>query len=255
MSHTGKQPLEAIVLRVITAVDVYTPASLSASTGEDHASLVLALAAIQRMADLLHAELVLSQDGRNSTTRPLGRTIIELWLNVNELLLDPDAAVERLFTEDAKTQSQVQHGFGVIWDRYEKHRDGGIDLRDPHFERGEGQPSNVETLSMRVSRLRKDRGFGNGGLAELNYQMTYRRDSIQDVHVTLDHLFRYIRPESGAVQILRHPDEDDIHGFRGPDAIREDALLTSDILGVYLITTGQGERFEELKSFLQWPPH
>jgi hypothetical protein len=255
MSHAGKQSLETIVRRVVTAVDDYTPASLSASTSEDHGPLVLALAATQRMADLLHAELTLSQDGRDSTTRPLGRTIVELWLNANELLLDPDAAIGRLFAEDAKTQSQVQHGFGVFWDRFEKHRDGGIDLRDPHFERGEGQPSNVETLSMRVSKLRKDRGFGNGGLAELNYQMTYRRDSIEDVHVTLDHLFRYIRPERDAVQILRRPDEDDIHGFRGPDAIREDAQLTSDILGVYLITTGQVERFEELKTFLMWPPH
>jgi|GEM_PF-5946122 len=255
MAHVGSEPLEAIVLRVVSAIDIYTPAALSTSAAEENGSLVLALAAIHRMADLLRAELLLSMSGRNSATRSLGRTVIELWLNANELLLDPDSAMERLFAEDVKIQAQVQHGLGVMWDRYEKLLDGGIDLRDPNFERGEGQRSNVETLSSRVSQLRKDRGFGNGGLAEFNYQMTYRRDSIEDIHVTLYQLFRYIRPSQEGIEILRQPGDGDTYEFRGPESVRADAQLTSDVLGVYLITTNQSERIEELKAFLRWPSH
>jgi hypothetical protein len=217
---------------------------------EGQVSQVLALAALRRMTELLRSELVLSSQDLDSTTRPLGRIIVELWLNANELLLDPETATDRLVAEHRTSLAQLQHGFGVLWERYEKEREDGIDLRDPNFERAEGQRSNVETLSMRVAQLRQEHGLGSGGLAELNYQLNYRRDSIEDVHVTLDQLFRYIRPEGAIIQLLRHPDEDDTHDFRGPDAIRSDAVLVADILGLFLRISGQVDALDDLKAFL-----
>jgi hypothetical protein len=255
MAHVGSESLETMVQRVVTAIDVYTPSVLSNTFSEENGPQVLALAALHRMGDLLEGELILSKNGRDSATRLLGRTLTELWLNLNELLLDPNAALGRLFAEDASVQSQVQHGLGVMWDRYEKYLDGSSDLRDPNFQRAAGQKSNVEALSIRVAQLRKERGFGGGGLAEYNYQMTFRRDSINDVHVTLYQLFRHIRTTPDGIEILRQPGREDNNGLRGPEAILNDAQLTSDAIGIYLLATGQKLRLKDLKDFLAWPPH
>jgi hypothetical protein len=89
------------------------------------------------MADLLKGEMVLTDGNEFSGIRNLGRTNLELWLNANELLLDPEAAWDRVVKEDAKSQSQLQDDFAKIWDRYEAIRQDGIDLRDPAFEREE----------------------------------------------------------------------------------------------------------------------
>lgn len=245
--------LRTLVTTVAAAVDAYTPPVLTIADHEVQVPQVFALAAIHRMTDFLQSELVLSLNDRNSTTRPLGRTIVELWLNTNELLLDPEAAMDRLEAEDITARGQLQHGFETIWNRYEKVRDEGIDLRDPNFERAEGQRSNIETLSMRVAQLRKDQGLGSGGLAELNYQMTYRRDSVEDLHVTMDHLFRYLNFDEGVVTFLRTPDIHDTNALRGPLAIREDAQLVVDALGLYLKVSGQDGIIEDLKVFLGSP--
>jgi hypothetical protein len=205
------------------------------------------------MADLLRAELELSSLGLDSSTRVLGRTIVELWLNANEFLLDPESAIARLELEHVTVHAQIQHGFAEIWERLERQREGGIDLRDPEFERGEGQRANVENLARRVATLREKRGLGGGAVAHIQYQMVYRRDSIEDVHVTMDHLFRYLLPEGGVLQLLRIPGPEDTNEFRGPHSVRQDAQLLADILGVYLEVSGQGDQLDDLKEFVGSP--
>ena len=253
MANFQEFSLESIVLRVVAAVDAFTPTVLTEGALGNQTGQILALAALQRMADLLQSELELFRAGKISTTRSLARTITDLWLNGNQLLLDPEVAVERLLAEDTIVNNQLQHGANVLWQRYEKHREDGVDARNPEFERESGQRPNLENLSMTVAKLRKQRGLGDRGLAEYNYQWTYRRDSSQDVHATLEHLFRYVRPDNGVIQILRTPDPDDVSVFRGPEAIRQDAQLISDLLGIYLRVSGQDAAFDRLVVFLNSP--
>lgn len=180
-------------------------------------------------------------------TRPLGRPVIELWLYANDLLLDGEAALERLLAEDAGHQSRLEHGRKLIWERLESKRPGGIDPRDPNFLRREKSDPNIEVLSQRVNALRQSRGMG-GGVAEVRYQQQYRMDSTEDIHVSIDQLFRYMEPVEGKFRILRRPIEDvDVTPFRGLDSVLDDARILADVLGVYLEVVDRESDVEKLK--------
>ena len=119
--------MEAIVSEVLQAVDDYVPDVLAFDDAD--APLAFALSAIRRMADLVDAELTLALAERHSVTRTLGRPVIELWLYANDLLLDGEAALDRLFAEDAGHQVRLEHGRQMVWDHLESKRAGGIDPR------------------------------------------------------------------------------------------------------------------------------
>lgn len=182
--------------------------------------------------------------------RNLGRTIIEMWLYANELLLDPDQGAERFFGEDALAQAREQDGLMKLWERYESKREGGKLLADPEFERGDVVRPSVEALAQRVVELRKAAGLGDGALADLQYQYAYRRDSAQDVHVTLDHLFRYMDFEEGFAMLLKRPGDEDNTAFRGPKSLLEDARMLADALGLYLSVTKQDEQLAKFRSLV-----
>ena len=237
--------MEAIVSEVLQAVDDYVPDVLAFDDAD--APLAFALSAIRRMADLVDAELTLALAERHSVTRTLGRPVIELWLYANDLLLDGEAALDRLFAEDAGHQSRLEHGRQMVWDHLESKRAGGIDPRDPNFVRKERSDPNIEVLSQRVRSLRESRGLG-GGIAEVRYQQQNRMDSNEDIHVSVDHLFRYMEPIAGSFRILSRPlNELDITPFRGIDSVLDDARLLVDALGVYLEIAGRHSELEELK--------
>ena len=240
--------LERIVGAVLAAADDYLSGKVPLD--ESTKALVFALAAIRRMADLIEAELSLAGRGRHSVTRVIGRSVIELWLYANDLLLDGDEALDRLFGEDAGHRSRLEHGRRMVWERLESRRPGGIDLQDPAFVRGERIDPNIEVLAQRVHSLREARGIG-GSIAEVRYQLQYRWDSAQDVHVTVDLLFKDMELDPDEARILRRPlDELDLTPFRGPDSVHDDARLLADILGVYLKMADRESDLERLKAQL-----
>jgi hypothetical protein len=145
--------IEDQVKIVLLGADSYLPSILPVVGDESQVATVFALAAIRRMADLVRSELVLIENGSNSSVRNLGRTILELWLYANEFLLDPDSAVERFMEEDARSQAQVQHGLSQIWEKYESQRNNEVDLRTPTKEEAERVRTNVEDWARRVVEL------------------------------------------------------------------------------------------------------
>jgi hypothetical protein len=101
----------------------------------------------------------------------------------------------------------------------------GAAFRSHQSERG-------GTGSARIVSLRTALGFESGALPDVLYQMTYRKDSIEDVHVTMDLLFRYIDYDGDAIRLLPQPSAEDTNEFRGPRAILQDARLVADALGL-----------------------
>lgn len=154
--------MEAIVSEVLQAVDDYVPDVLAFDDAD--APLAFALSAIRRMADLVDAELTLALAERHSVTRTLGRPVIELWLYANDLLLDGEAALDRLFAEDAGHQSRLEHGRQMVWDHLESKRAGGIDPRSELRPQGKVGPQHrgalaTGALPQGIPRLgRRDRG-------------------------------------------------------------------------------------------------
>ena len=114
---------------------------------------------------------------------------------------------------------------------------------------GERVKTNIEALAVRVRQLREGRGLG-GGIAEVHYELTYRWDSAQDVHVGVDLLFRYLVLDQGdQAEVLKEPDTDqDINPFRGWDSLYEDTRLLADILGLYLELAEHHDELKELRS-------
>ena len=239
---------EAIIRSVLSAVDDCLPAELPID--EISMATLFAMAVIRRMADLIDAELRLALQECHSVTRVLGRAVIELWLYGNELLLNGEDALERLFGEDADQQARLQHGRRMVWDRLESRRDGGIKLHDEDFIAGERERANVEALAIRVRALREGRGLG-GGIAEARYELDYRYDSAHDVHVGVDLLFRYLGLDEGdRARVFKVPSDEDSGPSRGWDSVYNDTRLLADILGVYLELAERHDELVELRSRL-----
>lgn len=208
-------------------------------------------AAVRHAANLLATELELGRAGRWDVTRLVGRAIFEAWLWANLLLLDGDAAIERLLGEDTSRQGSLDYGRGQIWQRLESLRPGGIDLRGPTSVPWEAHAlkPNVEELATSVRAVRERQGLG-GGISEVGYQLAYRWESVHDVHVGLDVLMRYISTVASGVEVSIRPGPEDVNQFRGPESLYQDAHLVSDALGVYLSKTGQEETLEDVKNTL-----
>jgi hypothetical protein len=238
--------VEQLVNRVLTAVEGVMP-----SAPVDSGAEILALAAIRRLADLVASECALVVVGRLSTSRVIGRSSIEAWLWVNYLLLEPEAAVDRLLAEDAGQQWRLEHGRIHIWDQLESKRPGGIDLRMHIAKSDDARPPKVEQLAGLVANARATRGFGYGKPL-VDYQLTYRRDSIEDVHFGLAVAGRYFA-DNGLLPLPQPEAGRDASAFRGPQAIRESAALLSDALGVYLTVKGRTDEFERLKTEMSTP--
>jgi hypothetical protein len=247
-SSSEEARYEVIIRTVLSAVDDCVPTELPMD--EISMAILFALAAIRRMADLIDVELRLALQDCHSVTRVLGRCVTELWLYGNELLLNGEDALERLFGEDADQQARLEHGRRMVWDRLESQRDGGIKMHDADFIAGERERANVEALAIRVRALREGRGLG-GGIAEVRYELDYRYDSAHDVHVGVDLLFRYLGlGEGDLARVFKEPCDEDSSPSRGWDSVYNDTRLLADILGVYLEVAERHEELAELRSRL-----
>ena len=247
-SSSDAAQYEAIIRSVLAAVDDYLPTELPFD--ETNAATILALAAIRRMADLVDAQLRLALQDRHSVTRVLGRSVIELWLSANELLLNDQDGLTRLFGEDADQQARLEHGRRMVWDRLESRREDGIKLHDPNFVAGKRMRPNIEALAIRVRALREERGVG-GGIAEVRYEVDYRYDSAHDVHVGVDLLFRYlVLDEDNPAHILKEPAAEDTGPLRGWESVYNDTRLLADVLGLYMDLADRHDELVELRSHL-----
>lgn len=242
--NDGLGSLKRIVLGVLNAVGEYVPDEVEWS--QENPPIVFALASLRRMADLLDAELTLALLERHSVTRVLGRSILEHWLNANELLLDGDSAIDRLWLEEADHQHRLERGRELIWERVEEVRNRGLDLRNPEHQQRDRQSPNLADVALRVRELRKQRDFG-GDIDEVSYELNYRWDSVQDVHATIDVIFRYLELDTTVVKILRQPNPDDVTALRGPLSVRQDALLVADVLGIYLDVVDRADDLARLR--------
>jgi hypothetical protein len=237
--------IEQLVNRVVAAVDGLMPRAAPDSGAE-----YLALAAIRRLADLVASELALLMAGRWSTSRIIGRSSLEAWLWINYLLLEPELALDRIFAEDAGQQGKLEYGRGQVWERLESKRSDGIDLRMGIAKTPDARRANVEELAVLVADARAVRGLG-GGKAIVDYQLIYRRDSVEDVHFGFSVAGRYCT--NRAVPSAQPDVDSDGSAFRGPRAVRESALLLSDALGIYLTVKDRTEDLERLKAKLGAP--
>ena len=232
--------LESIVRGVLTVVDDTLPTDLEGTEG----SVMLGVAAIRHGSNLLGGELDLVSADRWSLTRVLGRQITEAWLWANALFLDPTHAFDLLMLADAKQLFLREKGAKEIWEKLEKHRAGGIDLRNPSSVPPEGR-QDLAALADDVHRLREASGL-KGGIAVVSYQMHYRWESSRDVHVTFELLGRYLDIDKpGTVRSV--PGPDDVESFRGPESLHRDTSLIADAVAVYLHATGQHERLTQLQ--------
>jgi hypothetical protein len=235
-----------IIENLLRAVDDHLPVTVAEGGS---AANPLGVAAVRHAANLLSGELVLAEADLWSLTRLLGRAIVEAWLWANLLFLVGDDAVTRLLAEAADHDRRLEAGRRDIWERLESKRPGGIDLRNATLSSlpEPPTPSQIEDLARKVRAARDARGLG-GGLAEINYQLGYRWDTVNDVHVGLDVLARYRRDRA---EILRVPSPDeDITPFRGPESLHHDTKMVADALGIYLTVTDQTSALDEAKKSL-----
>jgi hypothetical protein len=233
--------LASIVRGVLALADENLP-----TTDISDGVAMLGIAAIRHGSNLLGGELELASANRWSLTRVLGRQITESWLWANALLLDSEAAFDRLMLADGKQQYLRNKGFTKIWDTLESRRPGGLDLRDPSSVPAKGEHVDLGALAEDVQRLREASGL-QGGVAVVSYELQYRLESREDVHVTFDLLGRYIDHSKSRGNVLAMPGVDDINDFRGPESLNLDAGLIADVIGVYLHATGQHERQAQVR--------
>jgi hypothetical protein len=242
------QSLRTIVGGVLDIVDAYLPVNFASDKTE--LGHVFGVAAVRHAANLLAGERDLAIADHWPLTRLLGRALTEAWLWANVLLLGGDAAVPRLFGEDANHKYRLEKGRGRLWDRLESLRTDGVDLRGMTTVPSTGLRPDIAELARQARALREEHGLG-GGIAEVAYEMIYRWESVHDVHVGLALLIRYVgdfSPEGATVR--RQPGQEDVDAFRGPDALRHDAMLVADAVGVYLVAAGSAENLEHAKAML-----
>lgn len=222
---------------ILSFVDLVVPSEIALE--QSRIGDVFGCAAVRRLADLLRAETALARSDNTATSRVIGRAAIETWLWALYLLLDPDAAVDRLVAESEGHHRRRLIGINRLWERIASLRSSDLDEPSPAPSRAGTADPDIRQLAEATADAMRRHGY-NGDRPDGKYHNEYRWDSMYDAHPSFDLLMRYFELDEsrGNATIFRTAQPRDDDARRGVGGAFDTARLLLEALGVYSRTRG-----------------